>query len=207
MMSGVRASSIRIESTSSTIAYDKPALHALRRREHHVVAQVVEAELVVRPVGDVRAVRDLLVGVRHLREVHADGHAEELVDPAHPVGVARSEVVVHRHDVHALAAECIQIRGQRRDERLAFAGAHFRDLAVVERDAAQELHVEMPHAERALAGLADDGERLREDVVERRPVSDPFPEFVGLGPKGLVGEGGNRRLERVDRANLLTIGS
>ena len=36
---------------------DEPALHALGRREHHVVAQVVEAELVVRAVGDVGARR------------------------------------------------------------------------------------------------------------------------------------------------------
>ena len=36
-----------------------PALHVLREVELHVVAQVVEAELVVRAVGDVGAVGDL----------------------------------------------------------------------------------------------------------------------------------------------------
>ena len=36
-----------------------PALHVVREVELHVVAQVVEAELVVRAVGDVAAVGDL----------------------------------------------------------------------------------------------------------------------------------------------------
>ena len=53
----------------------EPALHALRRLEHHVVAQVVEAELVVGAVGDVGGVGHLLRRVVHLRQVDADGEA------------------------------------------------------------------------------------------------------------------------------------
>ena len=121
------------------------ALHALARREHHVVAQVVEAELVVGAVGDVGGVRGLLVGVAHLRQVDADREAEEPVDAPHPVGVALREVVVDRDDVHALAGQRVEVRRQRRDERLAFAGAHFGDLAVVQRHAADQLHVEVAH--------------------------------------------------------------
>ena len=53
MISGVRASSMRMLSTSSTIAKWWPALDVVRELELHVVAEVVEAELVVRAVGDV----------------------------------------------------------------------------------------------------------------------------------------------------------
>jgi hypothetical protein len=53
MISGVRASSMRMLSTSSTIPKWWPALDELLLRELHVVAEVVEAELVVRAVGDV----------------------------------------------------------------------------------------------------------------------------------------------------------
>ena len=56
MMSGVRASSMRIESTSSTIAKWWPRCTMSLRLPRHVVAQVVEAELVVRAVGDVGGV-------------------------------------------------------------------------------------------------------------------------------------------------------
>ena len=60
MISGVRASSIRIESTSSTIAKLWPRWTRSSARHGHVVAQVVEAELVVRAVGDVALVRRAL---------------------------------------------------------------------------------------------------------------------------------------------------
>ena len=53
MISGVRASSIRMESTSSTMREVVPTLHTIVQIELHVVAQVVEAELVVGAVGDV----------------------------------------------------------------------------------------------------------------------------------------------------------
>ncbi len=63
----------------------------------------------------------------------------------------------------------------------------------------------MPHAERSLAGLADDRERLGKDILERRAVADSLLEFVRLGPQRLVGQGSDRRLERVDFPDRLTI--
>jgi hypothetical protein len=56
------------------------ALHALAQLIHHVVAQVVEAELVVGAVGDVRRVGRLLLVVGHLRQVAAHAQAQEAVD-------------------------------------------------------------------------------------------------------------------------------
>jgi hypothetical protein len=60
------------------------------------------------------------------------------------------EVVVDRDDVHALAGQRVQVGGQRRDQRLALAGLHLGDLAVVQHHAAEQLHVEVAHAQRAL---------------------------------------------------------
>jgi hypothetical protein len=88
MISGVRASSMRMESTSSTIAKFSPRCDVVVDAELHVVAEVVEAELVVRAVGDVAAVRLLLRGVPAGRNDHADADAEEVVDLGHPLGVA-----------------------------------------------------------------------------------------------------------------------
>ena len=136
--------------------------------ELHVVAQVVEAELVVRAVGDVGAVglAALLVG----QVVHddADGEAQEAVDLAHPLRVALGQVVVHGDDVNAAAGERIQVAGKRGDQRLAFAGLHLGDLAGVQHHAADQLHVEVAHADGAHAGLAHDREGLGQDLVERR---------------------------------------
>ena len=84
MMSGVRASSIRIESTSSTIAKLMPALDHLSQRELHVVAQVVEAELVVRAVRDVRRVGLLPLLIAEVVLDAPDRHPEEPVQAPHP---------------------------------------------------------------------------------------------------------------------------
>ena len=102
--------------------------------------------------------------------MHAGGQAQEAVDLAHPLGVALGQVVVDRDDVHALAGERVQIDRQGGDQRLAFAGLHLGDLAVVQHHAADQLHVEMAQAEHALGGLAHHGEGFGQQVVQRRAV-------------------------------------
>ena len=161
-------------------------LHLLRRVVHHVVAQVVEAELVVRAIRDVGRVGLLLRVVIHLREVHADGHPEEAIDLAHPVGVALREIVVHRHDVHAETGQGIEVGGQRGDERLAFAGPHFRDLAVVKRDAPDQLDIEVAHVEHAFARFAHDGEDFRQDLFECFTAHAVGCRLLGFGGGSLI---------------------
>ena len=142
----------------------------------HVVAEVVEAELVVGAVGDVGGVgrsRRCLGG--HLREHHADAEAEEVVDPAHPLGVILREVVVDGDDVDALAGESVEVDRQGRDEGLALTGLHLGDVAEVERSAAHQLDVEVPLSEHALGGLAHGGERLGKQVVERLSLGQAVP--------------------------------
>ncbi len=96
----------------------------------------------------------------------ADGEAEELVDLAHPLGVALGQVVVDRDHVHAVAGERVQVAGEGGDERLAFAGSHLGDLALVQHHAADQLHVEVAHLHGAPAGLADHGKGLRQQLVQ-----------------------------------------
>ena len=86
----------------------------------------------------------------------------------------------------AFALERIQIGGERGDQRLAFAGLHLGDGAAVQHRAADQLHVEMPHVEHAAAGLADDGEGLGHQVVERLALREPLAEFCRLGAKLLI---------------------
>ena len=106
---------------------------------------------------------------------------EEAVDVAHPSGVAAGEIVVHRHDVHARAGQRVQVGRQRGHQRLTFAGAHFGNLAVVQHHAADQLHVEMAHVQRALAGFAHDGECFGQQIVERFALGQTLLELVRLG--------------------------
>ncbi len=105
-----------------------------------------------------------------------DGEAEEAVDAAHPLGVAAGQVVVDRDDVDALAAEGVQVGGQRGHQGLALARLHLADLALVQHHAADELHVVVAHVQHALAGLAHHGEGLRQQVVERFALLDAGAE-------------------------------
>ena len=143
------------------------ALHLVVLGDGHVVAQVVEPELVVGAVGDAGGVgATLRLEVVDLGDHGADLEPEEPVDLAHPLGVALGQVVVDGDQVHAAARERVEVRRERGDEGLALAGLHLRDPAEVQRGAAHDLHVEVPLPERALPGLAHRRERLGEEVVE-----------------------------------------
>ena len=152
---------------------DEARLRLLDQGEGHVVAQVVESELVVGPVDDVRPVRLALLDRGLSRHHDPHRHAEEPVDLAHPVGVAPREVVVDGDDVDAVPAEGVEAGGERRHEGLPLPGPHLRDAPLVEHQAADELHVEVAHLERAPSRLAHDRECLRDQGVDRLPGRPP----------------------------------
>ncbi|MCG3775497.1 MAG: hypothetical protein JW395_2337 [Nitrospira sp.] len=104
------------------------ALHALGQiGDNQVVAQVVKAIFIVRPVGDVGAIGfgpragaerlEPLVGglIGRIEEKggivlnDADRKSQRVVEHAHPLRIALGKVVVHRDEVHALPFERIQI--------------------------------------------------------------------------------------------------
>ena len=175
-----------------------PALDHVLQPVLHVVAQIVEAVFVVGAVGDVAGIGLLALGIVEAVDDHADGEAEEVVDLPHPFGVAPGEVVVDGDDMDALAGQRVEIDRKRRDQRLAFAGLHLGDVAFMQHHAADQLHVEMPLAERALGRLAHGGEGRNQNVVEGLAVGELLAELVGARLQRLVGQRGDLGLKRVD---------
>ena len=173
------------------------ALGIVLQVELHVVAKVVEAELVVRAVGHVGAVGHLPFLVREPVDDDPHREAEELIHRPHPLGVAPRQVIVHRDHVHAAAGQCVQVHRERRDERFSFAGLHLGDPARVKDDAADELGVEVPHAERAFRCLAHHRKGLGKNVVERLAVGETLLELVRLCPQACIRQPGGPLLERV----------
>ena len=216
MISGVRASSIRIESTSSTMAKlnilnwvplpstagtDMGSMVRWTQSAHpelHVVAEVIEPEFVVGAVGDVGGVAVAALAIVQIVHDDADAQPQGLVDPAHPFRVALGQIIVDRDHVHAEPGERVQINRKRRHQRLAFAGLHFGDFAAVQHDAADQLDVEMPHVENAAAGFAHGGERRNQNIVERGALRDLLLEGDGLRGQFLIGELLHARLHVVD---------
>ena len=164
---------------------------------HAVVAEVIEAELGVGAVGDVAGVLRATDGGGLVVEDAADREAEELIDRAHPLAVAGGEVVIDGDDVNAAPGEGVEKGRERGDEGLAFAGGHFRNHPLVQRHAADELHVEGHHlpaqrmpahgdvrAAHAAAGVLHHGEGLGQDGLH------------GARQLGVVLDGGELGLPR-----------
>ena len=106
-------------------------IEALERGDH-VVAQVVEAELVVGAVGDVRVVGSTALGCAGLVQIDAINRQTQIaVNRTHPLAVALCQVGVHRDQVGAPSGQRVQEERHRRDQRLAFARRHFSDVAAV----------------------------------------------------------------------------
>ncbi len=180
-------------------------LEAVLQALGHVVAQVVKAELRVRPVGDVGGVGgDLLLRVLHVLQ-HPDGHAEHVVDRLHPHRVAARQVVVDGDHVDAQAGQRVQDDGQRRRQRLALAGLHLGDAAVVQDHAADHLDVEVAHAHGPPAGLAGQREGLEQQLVERLAVAGALAQLVGGLAQLLVVVELDLSLESVDPGDLLLV--
>ena len=119
------------------------------------------------------------------------------MDPAHPLRVALGQVVVRGDDVHALALQGVQVRRHGGGEGLALTGLHLGDVALVQGDGAQDLHVERPLADGPAGSLPDHREHLGEQVVDPLAALHPALELVGLAPQLVVGELLDLRLERV----------
>ena len=139
-------------------------LDALFRAERHVVTQVVEAVFVVGAVGDIRVIRFTLGRCRQAGHVNAYCHAEEFEQRTVVFGVALRQIVVDGNNVNALTRQRIQVSRQRCRQGFTFTGTHFRDAALVEHHPAQQLHVEVTHAEHAFTGLTYNGEGFRDQA-------------------------------------------
>ena len=174
------------------------ALHELVLLPCHVVAQVVEAELVVRAVCDVRVV--LLAALRRLLpgDDAPDAHAEEAVDAPHELALVARQIVINGDDVHALALKRIEIARQRGHKGLAFTGLHFGDVAPMQRRTAHELHVEVALSERTLRDFAHRGEGFGHDVVERSAIVELLLELGGLALELFVAQRRDLVLKGVD---------
>ena len=181
------------------------ALHLFGEILRHVVAQVVEAELRVGAVHHVAGVRAVLlvVGLHVLQHPHRE--SQSLVDRAHPFGVAAGEVVVDGDQVHALAGQRVERHRERGRERLALAGLHLRDAALVQRHRADQLHVEVAHPHLALAGLAHDREALGEERVEILPVRGALAQRVDPLAQLRVAVVFELGLERADQRDALLV--
>ena len=96
----------------------------------------------------------------------ANGKAKKTVHLAHPFGITTSQVIVDGDHVNTAAGKGIEVAGQGGHQGFAFARFHLSDLALMQHHAADQLHIEMAHAQHPLAGFAHHRKGLRQDLIE-----------------------------------------
>ena len=193
------------------------ALYALVQvGDDQIIAEIIESVFVVRPVGNVGAIGfgpgagtqmlEPLVGgvvgrVEDKRGVVLNDSCRQpqrMIELAHPLRVAFGQVVVDRDQMGSLAFQGVQINRQRGHEGLPFTRLHFRNAALVQDHAADQLHVEVPHVQLPAGHFPADGKGLGEDVIDGFSVGQPFLERLGLVRQGLIGEGSQSGFQAVD---------
>ena len=180
-------------------------LHHLVLLDNHVVAEVVEAELVIGTESHVAAIGVLSLGEIHIMGNKAYGEAQEFIKMAHPLAVALGQVVVHRNHVHTLAGEGIQVHRQGCHQGLAFTGAHFGNAALVEAHAADELHIKVAHAQDAAGSLAGHRKGLGQDIVQGLTVGQPLLELSSAASELVISKVLHLRLQGIDFLHYLAI--
>ena len=171
--------------------------------ERHIVAQVIETELVVGTVNDVTLVLWFLVLWRHARDNRAYGHTKEFEQWAVPVSITTSQIVVHGHNVNALTRQRVQIRRQSRYQGLTLTGTHLGDAAFMQRDTTDQLDVEMAHPHYAATGFATNSECFWQKIVQRLTFLDSLPEFACFCTQLFIAECFHVFFERVDAGDDL----
>ena len=81
----------------------------------------------------------------------------------------------------AAARQGVEVSGEGSHQGLTFTGLHFSDAALVQHDAAHQLHPVGTHAQHAVGSLPDGGESLRQDVVQGLAIGETVLELLGLG--------------------------
>ena len=155
----------------------------------HVVAKIVEAELVVGAVGDVAGVGGSSVVVFNAVDNETDGKSHIGENLAHPLGVALREVVVDGDDMNALAGETVEICGKGLNKGFALAGFHLGDAPLVKNDAADYLDRIGAHFKHPVAGFAAGGESLGKNIVKGLALGETLAEERRLSFELLLAHG------------------
>src|SRR5659263_257997 len=166
-----------------------------------MISQVVEAELVVCAIGDVRRVGSAALFRRAVVLKEADRHAKKLIDGPHPVQVTLDQVVVDSNKVTSMTHDGVQVQGARGNERLPFAGLHLGDVPKVKRNTSKQLFGEMFHPYETAGGLSHQREGFRQQLGLGGSCRSALPELGSVSLQTLIVELHQCRLQFKDLQN------
>ena len=173
-------------------------LYHLVQGGNHVITEVIETEFVIRSVGNIGIVSNLSLLEIQVMDDKAYRKAQEFINLAHPFTVSLGQVIVDRNDMDPFAFQGIQVYRRRSHQGFTFAGAHFSNVAPMEDNAANELHIEVPHSQYTAGCFTDNGESFRKDIIQGLPLGQAGLEFIGLVGQGRITELLQSVFQRID---------
>ncbi len=121
-------------------------LHQILRIGGHVVAQIIETELVVRTKRNICQISTATgVTVRLVLVYAVHTHTVEHIQRSHPFGVTLGQIVIHRDNMYAVSGQGVQEHRQRSHQCLSFSGSHLGNLSLMQYDTTEELHIIVDH--------------------------------------------------------------
>ena len=162
-------------------------MHLVLGEKSKLIAKIIEANLIRRGVGDVAGIGALAILHAHALLDATHGESHEFVDPAHPLGVAPGQIIVHGHHVDAWSVLRVPHDGGDSGQRFSFAGLHLGNSAIGQRQRPLQLHVKHLQAQHSGGSYGCDG--------------DEFPQLLcapACGPQIVIAEPGHFRAATVD---------
>ncbi len=164
----------------------------------HVVAQVIKAKLVVGGVGHVTQISGLFLAFGLLRINNAGGHAKRGINLAHPLSVAFRKIVVHGHDMHALARQRVQVGRESRNKGFTLTCLHLRDVTLMQENATHKLRIKSTQTKRTARGLAAVGKCFWQHIIEVFTTLHAGLKLAGFLNDTLIRQSLKFWLQRID---------
>ena len=151
----------------------------------HVVAKVVETELVVGHITKISLFASSRFQMFETRIImifvfifgiidkasfindDANGEAEEVIKFTHPTRITLSEIIVYSHNMNTATCQGIEVDWEGCNESFTFASFHLGDVALVKGDTADKLNVKRTHLKDALTGFTNERESVWQNLVKR----------------------------------------
>ena len=100
--------------------------------------------------------------------------------------------------MHAFSEQCLRIGCECRYQCLSFSGSHFGDLSLTQGNSPDQLDVKVPLIAHALAGFANQGKSLGDDILEGCAFGNALLEFCRFLWEICVSQSRHFRFELVD---------
>ena len=101
------------------------ALDHILKPEFQIVAQIVEAKLVVRAVRDIAAISLSTGLIIYPPGDAANTHPQKFINLAHPACITTGQIIIARHHMHPCACQRVKVDSQCRRKGFSLSCFHF----------------------------------------------------------------------------------